>query len=85
MSVIYTIVIVTSSRPTNFLLSIRAHILSNDKKHKEEFTLFKFFIPIISYSFLLKSEVAGMTLHFSINDATFTTCSAGLIVIYCRV
>ena len=86
MKVIYTIFIVTSSRPTNLLLSIQAHTLSNDKSvKKKNSTLFSFFIPIISYSFLLKSEVAGMTLHFSINDPTFTACSARLIVIYGRV
>lgn len=82
MNVIYTIVIVTSSSPTD---SYTGLILLPMTKSERINPLFNFFIPIVSYSFLLKSEVAGMTLHLSINDASFTACSARLIVIYSRV
>lgn len=54
MNVIYTIIILPCSKPTNFLLSMGAHTLSNDKKRKEEFHSLQLFYPYCIIFFLVE-------------------------------
>ena len=64
MKVFYTIFIVTSSRPTNLLLSMGVSHLSNDKERKEEFHTFQIFYPYRIIFFLVEIQSSRNDIAF---------------------